>query len=62
MEDGHGDYVLNLCRKSKNKTAALNIKGPYSLNKEDAWKVYKQIKEKVAQLAKSHRNSKVVSV
>jgi protein-tyrosine-phosphatase len=49
MEDKHKDYVLSLCPECK-KIAVWNVKDPYFMNREDAWKVYEQIKEKVAEL------------
>lgn len=53
MEKGHRDYVLSLCSECKDKIVLWNIKDPYFMNKEDAWKVYEQIKEKVTKLANS---------
>jgi protein-tyrosine-phosphatase len=53
MEDRHRDYVLSLCSECKDKIVVWNIKDPYYMNKENAWKVYEQIREKVAELAKS---------
>jgi protein-tyrosine-phosphatase len=41
-----------VCPECKDKIIVWNIKDPYFMNKEDAWKVYEQIKEKVAELAK----------
>ena len=53
MEDRHREYVLSLCPECESKIAVWNVKDPYFMNREDAWKIYKQIKEKVAELAKS---------
>jgi protein-tyrosine-phosphatase len=53
MEDRHRDYVLSLCPECKDKVVVWNVKDPYFLDREGAWKVYEQIKEKVTQLAKS---------
>jgi protein-tyrosine-phosphatase len=52
MEEGHRDYVLSLCPECKDKVVVWNIKDPYFMDREDAWKVYEQIREKVAELAK----------
>ncbi|MCL6578326.1 MAG: low molecular weight phosphatase family protein [Candidatus Bathyarchaeota archaeon] len=52
METQHRDYVFSLCPECKDKIIVWNIKDPYFMEKEDAWKVYEQIKEKVTQLAK----------
>jgi len=53
MEDRHRDYVLSLCPECGDKIVVWNVMDPYFLDREDAWKVYEQIKEKVTQLAKS---------
>jgi len=53
MENGHRDYVMSLCPECKDKIVVWNVKDPYFMNKEEAWKVYVQIKEKVIQLVKS---------
>jgi protein-tyrosine phosphatase len=53
MENRHKDYVLRLCPECKDKITVWNIKDPYFMNKENAWKIYEQIKEKVTQLAKT---------
>jgi protein-tyrosine phosphatase len=53
MEEGHRDYVLSLCPECGGKVVVWNVRDPYFLDKEDAWKIYEQIKEKVAELVKS---------
>ena len=53
MEAGHRDYVLSLCPECGDKVVVWNVKDPYFLDRENAWKVYEQIREKVAELAKS---------
>jgi len=53
MEQGHGDYVLSLCPECGDKVVVWNVKDPYFMDREDAWKVYEQIREKVTELAKS---------
>ena len=53
MEKGHMDYVLSLCPECGDKVVVWNVRDPYFLDGEDAWKVYDQIREKVAELAKS---------
>jgi len=47
-----GDYVLSLCPECKDKVVVWNVKDPYFMDKEDARRIYEQIKEKVTQLAK----------
>jgi len=53
MEDRHRDYVLSLCPECEGKVVVWNVKDPYFMDRENAWKVYEQIREKVAELAKS---------
>jgi protein-tyrosine-phosphatase len=53
MEDRHRDYVLSLCLECGDKVVVWNVRDPYFMDKEDAWKVYEQIREKVTELAKS---------
>jgi protein-tyrosine-phosphatase len=53
MEERHRDYVLSLCPECRGKVVVWNVKDPYFMDKEDAWRVYEQIREKVAELAKS---------
>ncbi|HVP92417.1 MAG TPA: low molecular weight phosphatase family protein [Acidobacteriota bacterium] len=52
MEELHSDALLSLCPECKDKIIVWNIKDPYFMDKENAWKVYEQIKEKVVELAK----------
>jgi len=53
MESRHRDYVLSLCPEREDKVVVWNVKDSYFMDKEDAEKVYEQIKEKVAELVKS---------
>ena len=53
MEEGHRDYVLSLCPECRDKVVVWNVRDPYFLDKEDAWRIYEHIKEKVTQLGKS---------
>jgi protein-tyrosine-phosphatase len=53
MENRHRDYVLSLCPECEDKIVVWNIKDPYFMDRENAWKVYEKIKEKVAELVKS---------
>jgi protein-tyrosine-phosphatase len=59
MEEEHRDYVLSLCRECGDKVVVWNVRDPYFLDREAAWKVYEQIREKVAELAKSQQSSKL---
>jgi protein-tyrosine-phosphatase len=53
MEEVHRDYVLSLCPECESKVVVWNVRDPYFMDREDTWKVYEQIREKVAELAKS---------
>jgi len=53
IEEGHRDYVLSLCPECESKIVVWNVRDPYFMDREDAWKLYEQIREKVAELAKS---------
>jgi len=53
MEEEHRDYVLSLCPECESKIVVWNVRDPYFMDREDAWKVYEEIKEKVTELAKS---------
>ena len=53
MEDRHRDYVLSMCPECGDRIVVWNVEDPYFMDREDAWKVYEQIKEKVAELVKS---------
>ncbi len=52
MEPKHRDYVLSLCPECESKVVVWNIKDPYFMDREDALKVYEQIKQKVTVLAR----------
>jgi protein-tyrosine-phosphatase len=51
MENRYRDYVLSLCPDCKNKIVVWNVKDPF-VDRENAWKIYEQIKEKIVELAK----------
>lgn len=53
MEQRHKDAVLNMCPECERKVVVWNIKDPYFLPPEHAEGIYKQIKEKVTELAES---------
>jgi protein-tyrosine-phosphatase len=52
MEEEHRDYVLSLCPECGDRVVVWNVRDPYYLDREDAWKVYEQIKEKVTELSR----------
>ena len=58
MESRHRDYVLSLCPECGDKVVVWNVKDLYFMDKEEAWKIYEQIKEKATELAKSLSSSK----
>ena len=51
MEDMHKEYVLSLCPQCKDKIVVWNIPDPYIMEKDTMWKIFKQIKKKVLELA-----------
>jgi protein-tyrosine-phosphatase len=53
MEDRHRDCVLSLCPECGDKVVVWNVRDPFFMDRADAWKVYEQIRGKVAELAKS---------
>ena len=53
MEQIHKDAVLGKCPECEGKIVVWNIADPYFMPHEDAEKVYKQIKDKVTELAGS---------
>ena len=53
MQAGHKYAVLSRCPECVSKIVVWNITDPYFLEREDAEKVYKQIEEKVRELAGS---------
>jgi protein-tyrosine phosphatase len=57
MQRGHKDAVLDKCPECKDKIVVWNIEDPYFMSHEDAEQVYRQIEEKVKQLAKSLQTS-----
>jgi len=53
MEQRHKDAVLSKCPECESKIVMWNIEDPYFLPPKYAEKIYKQIEEKVAELAKT---------
>jgi len=53
MESKHKDYVLSLCSECERKVVVWNIKDPYFMDRENAWRIYEQIKDRVTELAKT---------
>jgi protein-tyrosine-phosphatase len=53
MEPEHKDVVLSRCPECKNRIVVWNIDDPYFLPRGYAEKIFRQIKDKVAELANS---------
>ena len=53
MENRHRDAILIRCPECEGKIVVWNIEDPYFLSREEAERVYNQIKDKVAALARS---------
>jgi len=53
MKPEHKDVVLSKCPECENKTVVWNIDDPYFLPHGYAEKIFKQIKDKVSELANS---------
>jgi protein-tyrosine-phosphatase len=53
MDQKHKDAILTTCPECENKIYVWNIKDPYFMEHEDAERIYKQIEDKVKELAKS---------
>jgi len=53
MKSEHRDSILNFCPECKNRIVVWNIDDPYFLPAGDAERIFKQIKEKVMELANS---------
>jgi protein-tyrosine phosphatase len=53
MEERHKTQVLSICPECEDKIVVWNVRDPYFMNKEDALKVYEEIREKVSELART---------
>ena len=53
MEERHRTQVLSLCPECRDRIMVWNVRDPYFMNREDALKVYEQIREKVVELART---------
>jgi protein-tyrosine phosphatase len=56
MEQRHKEHVLSVCPECESRIVVWNIEDPYFMDKENASKVYEQIKKKVTELAKTNRS------
>jgi protein-tyrosine-phosphatase len=53
MESIHRDFVVSRCANCERKIVVWNIEDPYFMGRQEAEGIYEQIKEKVAELARS---------
>jgi protein-tyrosine-phosphatase len=53
MEQRHKDAVLAMCAECEQRTVVWSVEDPYFLHREDAERIYKQVEDRVRQLAKS---------
>jgi protein-tyrosine phosphatase len=53
MDQRHRDAVLALCPECKSKITVWNIEDPYCMEYEGAERIYRQIEDKVKELAES---------
>ncbi len=53
MNQRHRTAVLNLCPECESKIAVWNVEDPYFMEYEDAERIYRQIQDKVKELAES---------
>ncbi len=53
MQEGHRSAVVTRCPESEARTVVWNIEDPYFMAREDAERVYEQIRQKVRELAQS---------
>lgn len=51
MEQKHRDAILTLCPECENKIVVWNIEDPYFMRNEEAQTIYRQIEQKVGELA-----------
>jgi protein-tyrosine phosphatase len=56
MEKRHKDAIIMRCPECESKILVWNVEDPYFLPTKEAENVYRQIKEKVTELAKSLQN------
>ena len=52
MEDKHRDYVSSLCPECGDKVVVWNVRDPYFMDRENAWKICEQINGKVTELSR----------
>ncbi len=58
MEQRHRDAVVALCAECEQRTVVWSIEDPYLLDHKDAERIYKQVEDKVRELAKSLQSTR----
>jgi protein-tyrosine phosphatase len=58
MEQRHKDAVVALCAECEQRTVVWSVEDPYFLEHEDAERIYKQVEDKVRELAKSLQSTR----
>ena len=58
MEQRHKDAVVALCAECEQRTVVWNVEDPYFFEHEDAENIYKQVEDKVRELAKSLQSTR----
>jgi protein-tyrosine phosphatase len=58
MEKRHKDAIVALCAECEQRTVVWSVEDPYFLDHEDAERVYKQVEDKVRELAKSLQSTR----
>jgi protein-tyrosine phosphatase len=58
MEQRHKDAVVALCAECEQRTVVWSVEDPYFLDHKDAERIYKQVEDKVRELAKSLQSTR----
>jgi len=53
MEQRHKDVVVAMCVECEQRTVVWSVEDPYFLDRKDAERIYRQVEDKVRELAKS---------
>jgi protein-tyrosine-phosphatase len=53
MEQRHKDAVVAMCAECEQRTIVWNVEDPYYLDHKDAERIYKQVEDRVRELANS---------
>ena len=58
MEQRHKDAVAAMCAECEQRTVVWSVEDPYLLDHKDAERIYKQVEDKVRELAKSLQSAR----